>query len=167
MRVSLFVLCLSLFTLAARGEVGDTRIGVSGPVMVLEGSAFWGANFTALHQISPNVEVGGETGFHIWSKSSGGASASVWSIPIMPTVLYSFDTNTPTFTPFVGLGLGVAVLHANVNLGGLEGSGTAVKFEGLAHLGAKFGAAKNFFADIKLGLLDSSFVFIPSIGWFF
>lgn len=152
----------------AHANVGDTRIGVSGPISIVEGDAYWGLNFTVLHEVVPNLEIGGETGFHYRSVSTtvSTVSASAWIIPIMPTGIYRFEVS-PTFTPFVGLGLGLGIIHVSASAGTASASATEAKFEGLAHLGARFGSDQNFFADIRLGLLSSSFVFIPSIGLFF
>ncbi len=148
------------------GESG-IKFGVSGPLMLLGGSALWGANVLVLQSMNPNLSIGIETGIHIASASGGGASGSVWLFPIMPTVVYNFDSTVPTFSPFVGLGLGVAILNVSASFGGQSFSGTGTAFEGLLHVGAKFGAEKNFFADVKLGLVSSSFVFVPAVGWFF
>ncbi len=167
MKVSFLILCLSLFAATAKAEVGETRFGVSAPLMLLDGNAFWGGNLIALYQLDNNWEVGGETGFHTRSTSISSASGSTWVIPIMPTVLYNFDMNTPKFTPFVGLGLGVGISRSSLSFLGFDVSNTDVNFEGLVHLGAKFGASKNLFTDMKLGLLDDTFIFLPSIGWFF
>ncbi len=150
--------------LPTQSYTGRTRVGLGAPVMLLEGEAFWGADLFVLHGVSPNWEIGGETGFHIWSKSVGSVSATAWVIPVLPTAIYNFDVDSKSFSPFLGVGLGVGVAHVGLSIGSISASGTKALFEGLAHVGAKFGESKNFFIDMKLGILDSSFVFLPSIG---
>lgn len=157
------MLCLALAPMAAKADTGVTQFAVSGPLMVLDGDAFWGANFSAFHGVTEDVDVGGETGFFI--HSANGYTA--WVIPVIPTFLYHFDIGAPTFKPFLGLGLGVGITHSKVSILGASSSGTSVNFEGLVHLGAKIGESKRFFTDMKLGLLDSNFVFLPTIGWVF
>jgi hypothetical protein len=160
-------LFLALFLLVAsplaEAHVGDTHFGLGGPVMVIESEAFWGFDGLILHQVTPQLEIGGETGFHFWS----GWDSTLWIIPLMPTLIYDIDAHTPTFAPFIGGSLGIGILHAGHGLGGLSGGGTGVKFEGAMHLGARFGAHKNFFTDMQLGIVDGSFAFTPTIGWFF
>jgi hypothetical protein len=163
MKYLFLTLCLALAPFTAKAETGVTKMAVSGPLMVLEGDAFWGANFSVYHGVTEDFDIGGETGFFI--HSSNGVTS--WVIPIIPTGLYHFDIGAPTFLPFVGLGLGVGITHSKVSLGSFSASGTSTNFEGLIHLGANIGETHRFFGDIKLGVLDSSFVFMPTIGWFF
>lgn len=163
MKYLLLSLILAMAPFTARAETGITKFAVSGPIMVLDGNAYWGANFSAYHGVTEQFDVGGETGFYYHSSNS----VSTWVIPIVPTGLYHFDIGAPTFKPFVGLGLGVGITHASVTVGGFTAGGTHTNFEGLVHLGATIGASQQFFGDIKLGLLDDNFVFNPTIGWFF
>lgn len=150
------------------GHVGTTKIGVSGPISLIDGEIFWGPYFDVLHEIYPNLWIGGETGFQYWSDSQGGASANVWIIPILPTGIYHFDiSETPTFSPFVGLSLGIAIVHGSISLGALSASDTEADFEGFLHLGATFGEEKHLFGDIRLGVIDGEFLFSPGVGWYF
>lgn len=148
--------------------MGSTRFSASGPITLIDGSMYYGAYLTLLHEISPNLMIGGETGFAYRSETVSGVSASSWDIPILPTALYYFDMpQTPTFAPMIGIGLGVGVLHATVTLGAQSASATEAKFQGTLHLGAAFGEGRNFFVDLRPGILDSFFVFAPTIGYTF
>lgn len=162
-KVLLLICALTLAPFAAKAETGVTKMSVSGPLMVLDGDAFWGLNFGAFHGVTDQLDVGGETGF--FYHSSNGVKS--WIIPVVPTALYHFDIGAPTFMPFGGLGLGVAINHVSVPVLGNRVSNTDVDFHGLLHIGAKMGQTQRFFGDIKLGLLDGDFVFVPSVGWFF
>ncbi|MGZ3653059.1 MAG: hypothetical protein ACXWSC_17895, partial [Bdellovibrionota bacterium] len=103
------LLCLPLAT--ARAETGETHLGISGPLTLISGSAFWGAGAAVLHEVTPKWWVGGGTGFYYWSKSYGSLTSSEWIVPLVPTVYYNVDIGTPTFHPFLGLGLGIAYIH--------------------------------------------------------
>lgn len=155
---------LILSTMPVKADEGVTRFGIGAPVMIANGYTYWGGNLSVLHGVSSNLDLGLETGFHTHSEGA----ASLWVIPVMPTLLYNFDAGS-SFHPFIGMGLGIGIVHLSISGFGMFGSigATNVEFEGLAHIGAKFGEGKNFFADMKLGLLDSTFIFLPTIGWFF
>jgi len=169
MKALIFALLLCLPLTSARAETGDTHLGVSGPLTLISGSAFWGAGATVLHEVTPKWWVGGSTGFYYWSVSYGSLTTSEWFVPLVPTVYYNVDVGTPTFHPFFGLGLGIAYIHySSPNLGGYPAySGSSVKFDGMLHAGAKFGKKRRFFADVGLGIIDGSFALAPQIGWFF
>ncbi|MGZ3696350.1 MAG: hypothetical protein ACXVBE_05350 [Bdellovibrionota bacterium] len=164
MKSFFLMMCLALAPLAAKAEMGVTKMAVSGPLMVIHGDAYFGANFSAYHGVTEDFDLGGETGFFYHS----GSGFSSWVIPVIPTGLYHFDIGNPTFKPFAGLGLGIGITHTKVDLGtNLSASGSSTNFMGLIHLGAAMGATQQFFGDIKLGLLDGDFVFMPTVGWFF
>jgi len=143
-------------------------LSVSVPVTFVDGNAFWGGYVDYLPTVAPHIQAGIETGFQIWSDSEDDVSANEWVVPILLTGLYNFDIGVPAITPFAGLGLGVAIAHASVDLGGgLNGDGTEAVFEGLVHGGVKFGPTKKFFFDMRLGIIDSSFAIAPSVGFSF
>lgn len=169
MRISLLVLCISLFASMARAEEGDTRFAVSGPSLIWNDQAFWGANLSAYRQIGPRLEAGLETGYFVKSTNANSFAFRVSAIPLVPTILFSPDSEVSSFAPFMGLGAGVVVLRTNaeVKVFDLDVARTYLKFQGLIHLGAKFGARKNLFLDFKAGLIDNDFAFSPTIGWFF
>lgn len=162
---SLFlVLCVALLPFTAKAEKDVTYYTVSGPIMVLESSAYWGANFSGYYGVTDEIDIGGQTGFFIHP----GKNVTGWVIPVVPTGLYHFHlAENPHFSPFVGLGLGIGIAHASADIGGFKVSGTDVDFMGLLHLGANMGPTQRFFGDIQLGLLSDSFVFLPTIGWRF
>jgi hypothetical protein len=170
-------IALILFTsLASSGAqaatTSDINWSVSGPLTLVEGEALWGAYVTGLYRLTPEFSVGGESGFQIGSQSFGTVSATMWNIPILVTGLYHFDiAGAGNIKPFVGAGIGLAILHGGVSgvtvPAGTSTSSTSAKFEGLAHLGANFGATPGFMADIRIGFLDSSFVFAPTVGYAF
>lgn len=153
---------------AVHAAEGDTHFAVSGPLTLVDGSGFWGANGTIYYEITPRWWLGGNTGFFYWHKSYVGATSSAWFIPIVPTVLYNLNAVTSTFHPYIGAGLGVAYKHNTYSpASAVDITDSGVKFEGLAHVGARFGRARRFFADIGFGDLDGDFVFAPQIGWLF
>lgn len=172
---SLFLaLCLAAISLApvAKAAEGETRFAISAPSMIWDGDAFWGGNISVLHGIGSNLDLGLETGFHTHSESVSlggiGINANIWVLPILPTIIYHIDAGSSDFAPYVGASVGVGLVHTNINLGGsLGGDDTAMKFEGLAHLGSFFGASKNFFLDLQAGIIDSKFAFLPQIGYMF
>ena len=119
-------------------------------------------------EITPRWWLGGQTGFFYWGKSYANASSSQWFIPIVPTLLYNFNSVSASFHPYAGIGLGVAYIHTNFSpIGGLDATDSSVKLETLLHLGAKFGRKRRFFADLGLGLINDSFALAPQVGWIF
>lgn len=171
----LSVLCLvplSLLSPAARAmevkELKDTHFMFSGPVTWIAGEAFWGGYLTVVQKIAERTYFGGETGFMVWSDSGadGSVAKTEWVLPMLPTILYEFEMREAAgFHPFLGLGLGAALVHASVDLGGGIGvSGTEFEFEGLAHLGATFGSSETAFLDLRLGLVKDEFAIGPTIG---
>lgn len=144
---------------------GATTINVSGPITLLEGEVMWGGYVSVLHEIVPSFKLGLESGFQYWSTSVGSASASLWNIPVLATGIYQFDLSAaPTFHPFVGAGLGIGIAHGSISTSSVAGSDTEAEFQGLAHLGAAFGAQSGFFVDMRIGVLSSNFLFAPTIG---
>jgi hypothetical protein len=162
---SLFlVLCIALLPFTAKAEKDMTYYTVSGPIMVIHSDAYWGLNFSGFYGVTEDFDLGGQTGFFIHSANS----VTSWVIPVVPTGIYHFHlADNPNFTPFVGLGLGIGINHASVDVAGTKVSDTDVDFMGLVHLGANMGETQRFFGDIQLGLLSDSFVFVPSVGWRF
>lgn len=169
MKLAFLLLGLSLLGSTAQANVGDTRIGVAAPLMIYRDDPYWGANLSVYREYRKDVEFGLESGFFFWPKKDSNSKARSWVVPIVPTILYNLDTQGSTsFTPFVGFGLGGAIIHTNALEHAVEVvSETKVKVNVLAHVGAKFGGGRNFFIDLKIGMLDGEKAFHPSIGWFF
>jgi hypothetical protein len=161
---SLLILSLLCSSLASSGAsaatgVGSTRFGLSGPLTLIEGDLFLGANVEAIHRILPDFSIGGETGFHLHF-----GDVSAWLLPISVKGLYHFGIRgAPTFHPFVGMNVGVGILHASA--GGF--SRTNTDFLWLPQIGADIGSTRQFFAVLKLGVVGSGFVLAPHAGWWF
>jgi hypothetical protein len=89
---------------------------------------------------------------------------SHWMIPIEGKGLYHFGVSgAPTFHPFVGMGVGVGLIH--YSYGGRSSSST--DFLWLPQIGAAIGASGEFFVNVKLGVVGSAFVLAPTVGWYF
>ena len=150
---------------------GDTRYAVSGPIDLVDGNAFWGANFKVGYKLTKDWTVGGGTGFFYWHKNydTSSLSSTQWFIPLTPEGYYNFDAGLANFHPYLGLGLGVAIIHSSIGSpSGIQGvSDTSVKLDGMLHIGARLGAEQQFFFEIGLGILDDNFQFAPNIGWIF
>ncbi len=131
---------------------------VSGPLSLLDGELYWGANVGYLMDLNSDLKVGGETGFYIYPGTVTG-----WVIPIVGAVIYDLKMDTGSITPFVGASLGLCI--ASVSAGGF--SSTSAKFAGYAHLGAYFGSDQRLFADIRLGTMAETFLLAPTIGYRF
>jgi hypothetical protein len=165
-----FLFLVSFTTGAQAATTGETRWAVSGPLTLIDGTAHWGAYLTGLYRITPEISVGGESGFFIGSQGAGTVSVTTWEIPILLTGLYHFDIQgMKDISPFVGAGIGLGILHGGLSgvvvPAGTSTSDTSAKFQALAHLGANFGAIPGFLADIRIGVIDSSFVFAPTVGY--
>ncbi len=158
----LFVVSLAPSKALAAGS--DIKWAISGPLTLVEGNATWGAYIDAFfYNPAPDFEIGVESGFFIRSETFGTTSVTAWNIPILATGIYHFTLQgSSDIKPFVGASLGLAIVHGSA---GALGSDTSAKFQGHAHLGANFGAIPGFFADIRLGFLDSSFNFGPTVGY--
>ena len=156
---------ISASALAESPPLGSTTFSVSGPITVVDGDAFFGANFNFMHEVVPNLSLGLESGFFYWSDSSYSASANQWFIPILPTLLYHFASSTNlTLTPFIGVSVGIAILHTSISADVLSLSETDTKFQTYAHLGLAFGADQRIFLDTKVGVVASNFMIAPTFG---
>lgn len=148
-----------------RTTQGTTRIGISGPIALVNGEPFWGGYVSVLYEAVPRLMVGLETGFQHWSDSSATAKASLFNIPVLATLLYRFRLGVG-FYPFLGAGLGVGIVHASVTTGGSTLTGTEAKFHALGHVGAMLGRRGKVFLDCRVGLLESEVLIAPSLGFF-
>lgn len=140
---------------------------LGGTFALLSGTAGVGGTFGYLFEVGENFSAGVESGFYYWSQSAGSLSASVWVIPIMPTFRYFFPSSKGSVIPFVGVSAGIGITSGSVSSGSASASATQVNFEGLLHLGLEFGGDKHIFIDPKIGIINSSFVFLPTVGVFF
>jgi hypothetical protein len=150
---------------------------VSGPFALVGGTATFGAFVSGDYYITREITVGGESGFLIGSNSG----FTEWEIPIVPTAKYHFLIQTmPNLRPYVGVGLGLGIAH--FSSGGAEtvtvngttetltvggSSGTEAVFHGEIQLGTAFQDGPGLMAVLRLGIIDSSFLFAPSVGWNF
>lgn len=128
----------------------------------------FGAYFSGDYFIQHDISLGGETGFFIGSSNS----VTFWEIPIVATGKYHFAmSGMPNWRPYVGLGLGIGIVHAGVSatVGTLtvSGSDTSAKFHGELKVGTAFQEGPGLMAEIRLGLVGSGFLFVPAIGWNF
>jgi opacity protein-like surface antigen len=164
-------LVLSAPSLSHAADSNGVNYAVSGPLTLVDGNAFWGANFKVGYKLTKDWTIGGGTGFFIWHKSYDvpNTSSTQWFIPLMPEGYYGIDAGLANFHPYVGLGLGVAIVHTSISFGGSipTATDTSVKFDGLLHAGARIGSEQHFFVDMGIGLLDGNFQFAPNIGWLF
>lgn len=176
LRIRAWVTVLCLFSSAgwaaerapAAGQSNEVRIGLSGPVSFLEGEPVWGPYLDFMFDFAPGLKLGGETGFQYWSDSAGTASANLWILPLLVKGLYYYELkDKKAFTPFLGASLGLAIVHGSMTLGAISASATEAKFEGLLHAGADLGESRQFFVDLRLGVVDSSFLLAPTLGIYF
>ena len=162
--VLIFSISALSFADDSRG-VSATTFSLSGPVAIVDGDAFFGFNLNLMHEVMPNLSLGVESGFFYWSNSTYTASANQWFIPILPTALYHFASSSNlALTPFVGVSVGVAVLHTSINADVLTLNETDTKFQAYAHLGLAFGVDQRIFLDTKVGVVASNFIIAPTFG---
>lgn len=138
----------------ALSGVGTTTMNFSGPITIAGGTVAWGPWINIMHEVYPNLLIGGDTGIQL----AGVANTTAIHIPILLTGIYNIHSaQMPTFRPFVGLGLGIGIITAS--------SWGTTGFEGLLHLGARFGAKQEWTFDARLGVWSGSFLFAPTIGY--
>ena len=146
----------------------DIYWNVAGPFALLDGTALFGAFVSADYFITPVISVGGESGFLIGSSNS----VTTWEIPIVPTGKYHFRIpSAPNLRPYAGLGIGLGILHsgASVTVAGVpvSASSTGAKFHFEVKGGTAFQDGPGLMAELRMGVVDGSFLFAPSIGWNF
>jgi hypothetical protein len=152
---------------------GNTSTAASGPNFAVAatlgsvGGAFTiGPSFYAEWPMTlegNDFAFGAQTGF--WFFDGG------WAIPVMATGKYTFHVSG-SIKPYVAVGLGIALLHANgvsftnpfTGTTTTGGSDTSVKFAFLARPGINFGQADKFFAELPLGTIGSGFAILPTFG---
>jgi hypothetical protein len=143
---------------------------VMGPLQLVGGTAMFGANVSGDYFIRNDISVGGESGFMIGSSNS----VTFWEIPFVVTGKYHFSmAQMPNWRPYVGAGMGLSIFHGGVGsitIGGVTvpgGSSTQGDFRGELKVGTAFQSGPGWLAEIKLGIINSSFLFAPSVGWQF
>jgi opacity protein-like surface antigen len=112
-----------------------------------------------------HVRFGLQTGFYY-----GPSDPSTWTIPILAIGTYDFRVTSGTIKPYVGLGLGVAISHANgVDVPGFGtiGGGSSTDFAWQLKPGAGFGNEGKMYVELPLGTISGTFYIIPSIGMHF
>jgi hypothetical protein len=142
------------------GHSSGPHFGVMGPINIIGGTIYWGADVMGLWDLAsvPGLSIGGEVGFQFGSV----LGSTLWHAPIIATGIYELNISSlHDMKPFVGLGIGV----------GLNGGGAgsmALSFEMMAHAGMVFkNEMKGLFGRLSLGTANSAFVFMPSVGYFF
>jgi hypothetical protein len=191
MKLQYSVLCLALFLASGsvraesdvstssekpQAEASSLTFGV-GPTLGLVNSVLgYGLGLDLLTDVTSNrsVAVGVHTGFVRWgaSGSSGdlSASASITSIPILASALFRAPMDGSVH-PYVGIGAGISVTNGSVSYSDSSSSdsfsATEIFFEGLVRPGLEFGSwdsQTTFFIEPKLGIIDTQFVFLPTVG---
>jgi hypothetical protein len=112
--------------------------------------------------------IGGQTGFLY-----GPSTPSTYIIPILAVGQLNLQS-TGSITPYFGLGMGIGILHVNldnsvVSVGGISistdsYSGTHTDIALLAKAGLNFGDHRQFFAELPLGTLGKAFSILPTVG---
>lgn len=161
-RSSILALALFTATFATPKRAEALDFGVSAPITIISGTSFWTAYFTFLQPIDQGISVGLDTGLRYHTDPA----TYTLQIPALATGFYDIPIDSPDFHPFVGLGAGIVISVVDIhNQPSMEQANVA--FEGLLHLGCRFGEARHLFADFRLGVIDGNFAFSPTAGWFF
>ncbi len=143
------------------GDDHNARFSVGPSFGLLEGVAGVGASTSLVFRLKANLAlyVGLESGFYHWS--SGGVSIS--SIPILPTLYYRVRISGSNVTPYFGASVGISVTIGSL---AFYGSASEIDFMGLARPGIEFELDRqtSFYVEPKLGIIGSTFVFLPNVG---
>lgn len=154
-----------------------------GPGLALyDGGTGWAVNFGALtpaYEGSP-LFVGADLGIDRWSTSvtqipNASVSASSTAFQLLPTAIYRFDiAQAPSLHPYVGLSFGPNILvgRGSTTVNGqpaVDKSSTTLYIETLFRPGVFTSLTDSVALQIepKLGLLGSTFIFLPQVNAFF
>ena len=99
MKVFSFMLIFFVFCGTSFAAEGDAKIGISGPVTLVDGAAYWGANSALEYSISSRWSLGLDSGFFYRHKSYPGSTVSGWILPLLPSVFYDPAMGTAVFHP--------------------------------------------------------------------
>jgi hypothetical protein len=147
---------------------GSIHWNVAGPLELIDGNVLFGALISGDYFIRNDISVGGESGFMIGSFNGG----TNFEFPIVATGKYHFRiASASNLRPFVGLGMGLSILHSSVNttVGPItvSGSSTDAKFRFEVKGGTSFQQSPGWMAELRMGVVGSGFLFMPSVGYEF
>ena len=139
------------------GDEHSGRVSFGPALAILKSEIGFGVAATLIFKIIRDVPlyVGIESGFYRW----GGISTS--SFPVLATLLYRLRIGESNVTPYMGVSAGVSITAVTAGI-----SSTKAQFEGLGRVGVEFELDRQtaIFVEPKLGILDTSFVFLPTVG---
>ena len=157
---------------AIPGERTDATAFLSvGPGLALYGGSIgWALNIGALTQLggNPNLFYGLDTGLNFWSFPSAAGAAGTQitgatAIQVLPTMLYRFDIASSVLFPYAGVSLGPNLYLEEQTTGGTKSTQASVLFQAMLRPGfyTKLGKSVSLQVEAKMGLLRSSFIFLP------
>lgn len=103
-----------------------------------------------------NFRMGGETGFLFASQNS----TTHWSIPLLFTGSYNFKSDLRSISPYLAASTGLTIDHWSRS--GL--SDTSIHFALLVRPGFHFGEEQCWFAELPLGVMNTGFALLPTVG---
>lgn len=156
---------------AIPGERTDSTYFVSaGPGLAMYGGNLgWAINLGALAQWGSNRNLfyGLDAGLNFWNFQASTApvasvSTGATAVQLLPTVLYRFEIAGPLF-PYIGASFGPNLYFERQTVGATTRTNTNVYLEALARPGffARLGDFASLQVEAKLGLLNTSFIFLP------
>ncbi len=113
-------------------------------------------------QIESNqFKFGGQTGFYF-----GPSNPTSWVLPILAAAEYDFKTSD-SLKPYIGIAMGISIAHASYSTGfGTSTSASSTDFAFLFTPGVNF-TSSNYFAELPIGVLNTEFALLPTVGMHF
>lgn len=161
-KLAAVVLALLIGSNTMAAEEPNYKLGVGPSLGLLNSIAGFGATVNVLtgglFPEVPDLHLGVESGFYYWSSAGG----SVTSFPILPMVMYKLPLPKTKMLAYLGVAMGVSVTTGSSGTG-LPGT-TQAQFEMLFKPGIE---VSSFFIEPKFGTLNGTFVFLPTVGYYF
>ncbi len=163
---------------ASSSYSGQSESSVTGSIGAVDGNFVFGPGFQMEWPViieGNQFAVGWQTGFYYSAMTETffglEAKSKAWSIPIMASGKYIFDSSVGFLKPYFALAFGLGIDHVTGDVVAASvfarKSETNIHFTLFARPGVTFGETQHWFAELPIGVMFTDFAIMPTIGYHF